>query len=106
MIFAAGAIAETVFKRLTAGSAIQDSGRIRSSEFTTRLGYLLQRLAWQVFDVLVFGIADRSLAFFAVYHGHGATRLTVMTYVLAVDPGRAPRRQPHRASCWRRMRRR
>ena len=82
VIFGAGIVAELVFRRLSAGmrSRIPDH---RVESFTARLGYLLQRFAWQVLDLLVFGIAVAA-AFFALYHGHEATRLTVMTYLLAI----------------------
>jgi small-conductance mechanosensitive channel len=82
VIFGAGIVAELVFRRLSAGmrSRIPDH---RVETFTARLGYLLQRFAWQVLDLLVFGIAVAA-AFFALYHGHEATRLTVMTYLLAI----------------------
>jgi small-conductance mechanosensitive channel len=81
-IFGAGIVAELLFKRLTAGmrSRIPDH---RVESFTVRLGYLLQRFGWRVLDLLVFGIAV-VVAFFALYHGHEATRLTVMTYLLAI----------------------
>ena len=55
----------------------------RVESFTVRLGYLLQRFACQVLDLLVFGIAIVA-TFFAFYHGHEATRLAVMTYLLAI----------------------
>jgi moderate conductance mechanosensitive channel len=82
IMFAAGMVAEMVFRRLTTRmrSRIPDH---RVEAFTTRLGYLLQRFGWQLLDLLVFGIATVAV-FFALYHGHGATRLTVMTYLLAV----------------------
>jgi len=82
VIFGAGIVAELVFRRLSAGmrSRIPDH---RVESFTARLGYLLQRFAWQVFDLLVFGLAIVA-TFFALYHGHEATRLTVMTYLLAI----------------------
>jgi moderate conductance mechanosensitive channel len=82
IMFAVGIVAEVVFRRLTTGmrSRIPDH---QVESFTTRLGYLLQRFGWQVLDLLVFGIAIVA-AFFTLYHGHEATRLTVMTYVLAV----------------------
>jgi small-conductance mechanosensitive channel len=82
VMFGVGMIAEMVVKRLTAGMRSRIPNH-QVERFTTRLGYLLQRFAWQVLDLLVFGIAI-VVAFFAVYQGHGATRLTVMTYVLAV----------------------
>jgi moderate conductance mechanosensitive channel len=82
VIFGAGIVAELVFRRLTSGrrSRIPDH---RVESFTARLGYLLQRFGWQVLDLLVFGIAVVA-AFFALYQGHEATRLTVMTYLLAI----------------------
>jgi moderate conductance mechanosensitive channel len=82
VIFGAGIVAELIFRRLSAGmrSRIPDH---RVESFTVRLGYLLQRFVWQVLDLLVFGIAVVA-AFFAFYHGHEATRLTVMTYLLAI----------------------
>jgi small-conductance mechanosensitive channel len=81
-IFAAGAIAEMVFRRLTAGrrSRVPDH---RVKTFAARLGYLLQRFAWQVLSLLVFGIAVGA-AFLTLYQGHAATRLTVMTFLLAI----------------------
>jgi small-conductance mechanosensitive channel len=82
VIFGAGIVAELVFRRLSAGmrSRIPD---YEVERFTARLGWLLQRFGWQVLDLLVFGVAVVA-AFFAVYHGHEATRLAVMTYLLAI----------------------
>lgn len=82
VILGTGIVAELVFRRLSAGmrSRIPDH---RVESFTLRLGCLLQRFLWQVLDLLVFGIAVVA-AFFALYHGHEATRLTVMTYLLAI----------------------
>jgi small-conductance mechanosensitive channel len=82
VIFAAGVIAEKLFWHLTARrrARIPDA---RVERFTTRLGYLLQRLAWQVVGVIVFGIAVLA-AFFALYQGHVPTRLAMMTYLTAI----------------------
>jgi small-conductance mechanosensitive channel len=81
-IFGAGIVAELIFRRLSAGMRARIPDH-RVESFTLRLGYLLQRFLWQVLDLVVFGIAVAA-AFFALYHGHEATRLTVMTYLLAI----------------------
>ncbi len=82
LIFAAGVVAEHLFRRLTAKqrARIPDAPPDR---FGTRLGYLLQRLAWQLVGLIVFAIAVLA-AFFALYQGHGPTRLAVMTYLSAI----------------------
>jgi small-conductance mechanosensitive channel len=82
VIFAIGVAAEKLFWHLTTRqrARIPDA---RVERFMTRLGYLLQRFAWQVVGVIVFGVAVLA-AFFALYQGHGATRLTVMTYLAAI----------------------
>ncbi|MGH6913738.1 MAG: hypothetical protein ACREH3_08545, partial [Geminicoccales bacterium] len=82
IIFGVGVVAERVFARLTATAraSIPDH---QVERFTTRLGYLLQRFVWQVLNLVVFGVAIVAI-FFAVYQGHAPTRLTVMTYLLAI----------------------
>jgi moderate conductance mechanosensitive channel len=82
LIFAVGIVAEMVFRRLTTGMRSRTPDH-RVEAFTSRLGYLLQRFGWQVLDLLVFGVAIAA-AFLALYQGHEATRLTLMTYLLAI----------------------
>jgi small-conductance mechanosensitive channel len=81
-MFGLGVVAERVFLHFTARQrALVPDARV--ARFTTRMGYLLQRLVWQIVSLIVFAVGAL-VAFFALYQGHGPTRIAVMTALAAI----------------------
>ncbi len=82
IVFGFAVLVERVFLHLTAKqrSRIPDA---RVERFTTRMGYLLQRFAWQIVGLILFTVGAL-VAFFALYQGHVPTRMALIAYLSAI----------------------
>ncbi|HSA80441.1 MAG TPA: mechanosensitive ion channel domain-containing protein [Geminicoccaceae bacterium] len=82
LMAAVGMAAEWLFRRLIAEVQSQVEAA-RPAGFAAATGYLALRVLIDLLGIVVF-VAAAVGTFFVLWHGHGPTRLTVLTYLAAI----------------------